>query len=317
MKKTIIKSILATALLASASASFAADKVTVLLDWFVNPDHAALIVAKQKGFFDKHDLDVEFIEPADPSMPPKLLAAGQGDLAVDYQPQLQMAVAEGLPIKRIGTLISTPLNTLTVLESSGISEIAQLKGKTIGYSVSGFEQSLLGAMLRSAGLTTDDVKWVNVNFSLAPSLIAGQVDAVFGGYRNFELNTLDLEGHPGLAFYPEEHGVPSYDELVLVANANNVNDERFERFLTAVEEATVYTLNHPDESWDAFQAYKPDDLDNELNRRAWGDTLPRLALRPRALDNNSYIRMAEFLKENGMIDKVQPLADYAVQLPQE
>lgn len=317
MKKTIIKSILAAALLASAFASFAADKVTVLLDWFVNPDHAALIVAKQKGFFDKHDLDVEFIEPADPSMPPKLLAAGQGDLAVDYQPQLQMAVAEGLPIKRIGTLISTPLNTLTVLKSSGIHDIADLKGKTVGYSVSGFEQSILGAMLRSAGLTTDDVKWVNVNFSLAPSLIAGQVDAVFGGYRNFELNTLDLEGHPGLAFYPEEHGVPSYDELVLVANANNVSDERFERFLTAVEEATVYTLNHPDESWEAFQAYKPDDLDNELNRRAWSDTLPRLALRPRALDENSYIRMAEFLKENGIIDKVQPLSDYAVQLPQE
>ena len=317
MKNTIIKSILAAALLASASASFAADKVTVLLDWFVNPDHAALIVAKQKGFFDKHDLDVEFIEPADPSMPPKLLAAGQGDLAVDYQPQLQMAVAEGLPIKRIGTLISTPLNTLSVLKSSGIKDIADLKGKTVGYSVSGFEQSILGAMLANAGLTNDDVKWVNVNFSLAPSLIAGQVDAVFGGYRNFELNTLELEGHPGLAFYPEEHGVPSYDELVLVANANNVNDERFERFLTAVEEATVYTLNHPDESWDAFQAYKPDDLDNELNRRAWGDTLPRLALRPRALDNNSYIRMAEFLHEHGIIDKVQPLSDYAVQLPQE
>lgn len=317
MPRVIKSSILAAALCAASALASAAEKVTVLLDWFVNPDHAALIVAKQKGFFAKHDLDVTFIEPADPSMPPKLLAAGQGDLAVDYQPQLQMAVAEGLPIKRIGTLISTPLNTLMVLKDSGINDIAALKGKTIGYSVSGFEQSILGAMLATAGLSKEDVTWVNVNFSLAPSLLAGQVDAVFGGYRNFELNTLDLEGRPGLAFYPEEHGVPSYDELVLIANAERVDDPRFDRFLTALEEATVYTLNHPDEAWTAFQAYKPNDLDNELNRRAWRDTLPRLALRPRALDNHSYTRMAEFLHKNGMIDAVQPLADYAVQLPRE
>lgn len=315
MKKCFVTAALASALLTSSA--FAADKVTVLLDWFVNPDHAALIIAEQNGFFDRHGLDVEFIEPADPSMPPKLLAAGQADLAVDYQPQLQMAVGEGLPIKRIATLVSTPLNTLTVLKSSGITDIAGLKGKTVGYSVSGFEQSILGAMLANAGLSGDDVKWVNVNFSLAPSLIAGQVDAVFGGYRNFELNTLELEGHPGLAFYPEEHGVPSYDELVLVAHADKVNDERFVRFLTALEEATVYTLNHPDDAWQAFQAYKPNDLDNALNRLAWRDTLPRLALRPRALDNRRYTLMAEFLHEHGIIDEVKPLSDYAVQLPQD
>ena len=59
---------------------------------------------------------------------------------------------------------------------------------------------------------------VNVNWSLSPSLLSGQVDAVIGAFRNFELNQMDLAGHPGRAFYVEEEGVPPYDELILVAN---------------------------------------------------------------------------------------------------
>ena len=72
------------------SVASAKEKITVLLDWFINPDHAPLIIAKERGFFDKAGLDVELIAPSDPSMPPKLVAAGKADLAVSYQPQLHI-----------------------------------------------------------------------------------------------------------------------------------------------------------------------------------------------------------------------------------
>lgn len=309
------KLLLAAALCAATQSAIAAEKISLMLDWFINPDHAALVVAKQKGFFKKHGVDVEFIEPADPSMPPKLVAAGKVDMAVDYQPQLHMQISEGLPLVRIGTLISTPLNSLIVLKKSGINSIADLKGKTIGYSVSGFEQNLLTAMLATANLKPGDVKWINVNWSLSPSLMSGKVDAVFGAYRNFELNQLMIEKHPGKAFYPEEHGVPTYDELVLVINKKNVSHKKYHAFLSALEEATVYTLNHPQKAWQLFKSYKPKELDNTLNRLAWKDTLPRLALSPRALDNYRYKRMAEFLKKFGMVKKTPPVSSYAVQLP--
>ncbi len=61
--------------------------VTVLLDWFVNPDHVPLYVALEKGFFKKRGLDVTFIAPSNPNDPPKLVAAGKADLAVSYQHQ--------------------------------------------------------------------------------------------------------------------------------------------------------------------------------------------------------------------------------------
>ncbi|MFZ7236136.1 ABC transporter substrate-binding protein [Avibacterium gallinarum] len=292
----------------------AKEKLTLLLDWFVNPDHAAIIVAQQKGFFAENGLQVEIIEPADPSMPPKLVAAGQADLAVDYQPQLQMQVAEGLPLVRVGTLISTPLNSLVVLKDSDIEQIADLKGKKIGYSVSGFEDALLGAMLKSAHLSLNDVELVNVNWSLSPALFSGQVDAVIGAFRNFELNQMAIEKKPGKAFYPEEQGVPMYDELIVVANKNQLPAKKIRAFLTALEQASVYILNHPQQSWQAFVSYKPQDLDNELNRLAWRDTLPRLSLRPSALDNARYEKMAQFMQQQGLIKQVPKLSDYAIQV---
>lgn len=310
MKRTIFA---ATLILLSVQGAAAAEKLTVLLDWFVNPDHAALIIALEKGFFEKAGLEVELIAPADPSAPPRLVASGQGDIAISYQPQLHVQVGEGLPLVRIGTLAETPLNALVALEEGPVDAIADLKGKTVGFSVGGFEDAVLAAMLKTASLTLDDVKLVNINFSLSPSLITGKVDAVIGAFRNFELNQLDIEGKPGIAFYPEENGVPVYDELILVAKNDRLDDPRLGAFLDAVEEATLWLTNHPQEAWKLFAASK-DDLDNELNERAWRDTLPRLAKRPGALDARRYERFARFMKEAGLIEEIPPLENYAVEL---
>jgi putative hydroxymethylpyrimidine transport system substrate-binding protein len=291
-----------------------AEKLTVVLDWFINPDHGPLVVALEKGFFAEAGLEVELIEPADPNDPPKLVAAGKAPLAVSYQPQLHMQAAAGLPLARIGTLVATPLNTLLVLDSSPVKEIADLKGRKVGFSVGGFEDAVLKAMLAPAGLKLDDVTLINVNFSLSPSLLSGQVDAVIGAYRNFELNQLAIEGHKGRAFYVEEHGVPPYDELILIANSQRLDDPRLKPFLKALERGVQFLINHPEEAWRLFAGHKKG-LDDELNRRAWRDTLPRFALRPAALDRGRYEAFAGFLIKQGVIDKTPPVESYAVELP--
>lgn len=312
LKSLLASVLLSTSILVSTNI-LAAEPVTVLLDWFINPDHAQLIVARDMGYFDEEGLSVELIEPADPSLPPKMVAAGKADIAVSYQPQLHVQAAEGLPLSRFGTLISTPLNSLVVLADGPIASLADLKGRKVGFSVGGFEDALLKAMLGEVSLTLDDVELVNVNFSLSPALITGQVDAVIGAYRNFELNQLDIEGHPGRAFYPEEHGVPAYDELILVANNDSLDSEWMLPFLRAIERATIYLINHPDDAWTLFRDSNPDTLDNELNRRAWRDTLPRFALRPAALDSRRYDDFARFMQSQGLIDAVPELGSYAIE----
>ncbi|MBT7977433.1 MAG: ABC transporter substrate-binding protein, partial [Rhodospirillaceae bacterium] len=279
----------------------------------VNPDHATLMIAQEKGFFAQAGLEVEMIAPADPNDPPKMVAAGKADLAISYQPQLHVQVDQGLPLRRIATLVSTPLNSLVVLAKGPIKSIADLKGKKIGFSVGGFEDALLSAMLGRVGLTLKDVTLINVNFSLSPALISGQVDAVIGAFRNFELNQMDIVKHPGRAFYVEEEGVPAYDELIVVANAKKLDDPRLRRFVNALENAAQFLVNHPKEGWAMFIKGRKN-LNDELKKRAFRDTLPRFALRPAALDHGRYRRMAQFLKDQGLIKTVRPVQDYAVEL---
>ena len=315
MKKIILITLLLWAVLTAGATSSAAAsyELNVMLDWFVNPDHAPLFVALEKGFFSERGLKVKFITPSNPNDTAKLVAAGKIDLAVSYQHQHHLQVDKGLPLVRVATLIATPLNALVVLADGPIRSPADLKGKTIGYSIGGFETVLLKVMLGRQGLSLKDVKLVNINFSLSSSLFTGQTQAVIGAFRNFELNQMEIAGKPGRAFFVEEHGIPPYDELIMVAHRNRVQDEALKLFVEGIEAGVQFLVNHPEESWQLFIRGR-DSLDDELNRRAWIDTLPRFALRPGALDHNRYMRFARFLKNQGMIGRIPKLESWAVEL---
>ncbi len=298
---------------ATAGAAHAADKLTVMLEWFVNPDHAPLVVAKELGLFGEAGLEVELVPPADPSIVPRAVASGKAEIGIHYQPNLYLDHDAGVSLVRFGTLVETPLNTLTVLADGPIKELKDLEGKKIGFSVSGFEDAIISRMLVSAGVDKDKIELVNVNFALSPSLISGQVDATIGGYRNFELTQMKLEGHEGRAFFPEEHGIPVYDELVFVTRPELAGDDRLRRFLAAVEKGAIHLTNHPEDGWKLFIKAHPD-LDDELNRQAWIDTLPRFAKRPSALDRARYARFGAFLEESGLIGKAPAVEEIAVEL---
>ena len=311
MKKNFILTALT---LAASLFSFTAQaedkKVTLMLDWFVNPNHGPIIVAQQRGYFKKQGLNVVIQEPADPSMPPKLVAAGNIDLAITYQPNLIIDVAEGLPLVRSATLIATPLNTLMVLDNGKINSLSDLKGKKVGIAISGSEEATIGKMLETVQLNYKDVEIINVGWALSASLASGKVDAIWGGLRNFETNQLELEGFKAKAYFPEEHGVPTYDELVFVANAKKYDAAMISAFNKALEQATTYIVNHPQAAWNEFVSYAPDTLNNELNKRAWRDTLTRFALRPAAIDLKRYDDYAQFMFDNKLINSLPKAKDY-------
>ena len=169
-RRQFISTSTATLAMPAIARAAAATRFTVILDWFINPDHAPLFAAKYSGAFARAGLDVNLIAPTDPDLPPRLLAAGKADACLSYQPQLYLLVDQGLPVRRTGTLIGKPLNTLTALGASGIKTLADLKGRKIGYSVAGMETVQIATMLKSAGLTLSDVTMVNVNFNLVTSL---------------------------------------------------------------------------------------------------------------------------------------------------
>ena len=307
----LFRSACTAALILAAGPALAADKMVLMLDWFVNPDHAPIILAQDKGFFTDAGLEVEIIAPADPADPPKMVAAGRADLAVSYQPQLHLQVHEGLPLVRVGTLVGTPLNCLMVRADGPVQTVADLKGRKVGFSVAGVEQAVVTALLHHAGLADTDVEMVNVNWSLTPALLSGQVDATIGGFRNFELTQMKLAGGEGRCLFVEEEGMPAYDELIFVAHRDHLDRDRVNRFLGAVERGVQYMLNRPEEAQQIFAAHAPD-LSDELNTAAWGDTYGRFATSPAALDHGRYARFEAFMHEAGLIPDILPISELAV-----
>lgn len=310
MKKQFCALLLAAVVSGHAAAE---DDVTLMLDWYVNPDHAPIIVAEQIGAFKDAGLNVKIVPPSDPSLPPRLVAAKKADLAITYQPQLHFFADQGLPLVRVGTLINTPLNTVMTLDKS-VTSPAGLKGKKVGFSVTGIEQATLDTMLKHEGVNAGDIKPVNVNFQLTSALLAGQVDAVIGGYRNIEALELQLQGKDPVVFNVEDYGVPAYDELIIVANSDAVNQPKIAKFLAALKKGNAYLQAHPQETWKKFASDHPE-LNTELNRLAWQKSLPLFATDPATLDKARYQNYEQFLFDNKLIKKITPVERYAVELP--
>ncbi|MGI9279060.1 MAG: ABC transporter substrate-binding protein [Endozoicomonas sp.] len=316
MKKSFRKVFVLLSLLLATSLSYAkSDKdLNLMLEWFVNPDHGPIVIAQENGYFKDQGLKVNIQEPADPNLPPKLVAAGDVDLAVYYQPSLIHGVVNGLSLAWAGTLVATPLDGLIVLKDGPIKSLKDMKGKTIGLNMGGNENAILDTLFKPYGFSSKDIKMVNVGWNMSSSLLSGRVDAIMGAYRNFELNQLAIEGHQGKMFYFEENGIPPYDELIFIANSKKSDKEAIRRFLRAIELGTQFIVNNPEESWKIFRDYSPKKLDNELNKRAWFDTVSRFALRPAAKDTGRYNRFAKFLEDHGDLKNIPPAKEYMLDL---
>lgn len=289
-------------------------KLTIILDWFPNPDHAPLIVAQEKGFFKEQGIQVELIGPADPNDPPKLVAAGKADIGITYEPQFMQQVDQGLPLIAIGTLIDKPLNCLVTLKESGINSLSKLKNKRIGSSIGGLTGIMLTKMLTEKGLSQKDIELINVRYNLTQALLSRRVDAVTGMNRNFEVPQLELTDHQVNVFFPEEHGIPNYSELIFIIHQAHVRDPRIPRFLAALKKAVAYLDTHQQPSWQAFIKKYPE-ANNAVNKEAWLQTIPYFAEDPARIRHKEWETFSKFMAENKMIKKTQPLSRYVLELP--
>jgi putative hydroxymethylpyrimidine transport system substrate-binding protein len=272
----------------------AAKPLTLILDWLVNPDHAALFVAEEQGFFAREGVEVNIVAPSNPDDGPKLVAAGHADLAVSYQPQLMVQAAQGLPLVRIAALIDQPLNCLIVKKNGPIHQLADLKGKHIAYTSQAEGTLMLSALLEKAHLRMNDVQTINVQYNLTQALLSNRVDAVINVMRNVEPLQMQFAGQPVKIFPVEIASVPSYDELIIVANKSKLSDPRLAKFLTALQKATHYLLDYPEVSWKLFAQNNPA-LNNALNHQIWQATLPYIAHHPAQFDKQRYQKFARFL----------------------
>lgn len=290
-----------------------AKPLILILDWLVNPDHAAIFVAEEQGFFAREGVEVTVITPSNPDDGPKLVAAGHADLAVTYQPQLVVQAAEGLPLIRIASLISQPLNCLVVKKNGAIQQLADLKGKRIAYTSHVEGTLMLNDLLKKANLTIQDVQIINVQYNLTQALLSNRVDAIINVMRNVEPLQMQF-AHQTVKIFPVElAGIPTYDELIIITNKNKLTDPRLSKFLVALNKASHYLLNNPEKSWRVFARNHPA-LNNELNHQIWQATLPYIARQPLNFDKKAYTKFMFFLYQKHIISQSVMTDKYAIEL---
>jgi putative hydroxymethylpyrimidine transport system substrate-binding protein len=223
---------------------------SLMLDWYPNADHVGVYAGIDKGFFARAGLAVTARAPSDASDPIRLVAAGTTDLGIDYEPELFLAQQEHIPVVAVASIAPEALASIIASGSSGIHTPADLRGKTIGVDGTQSTTAFVETVLRHAGVDPSQVTLRNINFNQVPALLQHQVDAVAGVFQNIEGIQFAQRGLHPVVFPYDRYGVPSYDELVLVANANRLHSDaayrrQVARFVTALAAATRWAQAHP------------------------------------------------------------------------
>lgn len=255
------------------------DKLTLLLDWFPNPNHVVLFQALDKGLFEKEGLNVELLQIHNPSDAIPMLSTGKVDLAVSYPSTLLSARNRGASLMVAGTLIKEPLNCFLYLEGESIQSPSDLQGKVIGYSSNGFGSPVLDYIFNLHNIKPASTH--NVNFDIISTLGNRQVDVTIGGYFNIETEQLAHLGVKVDYTKMTDFGVPTYPALIVISDKNNLKFQKEEaiKFKKVLSEAAALCKAAPSQAFEAYKRQNTGKTEENLawEKRAWEKTYPLLA----------------------------------------
>jgi putative hydroxymethylpyrimidine transport system substrate-binding protein len=250
-------------------------KFNIILDYFPNADHAGIYAAQAAGYYDRAGLDVDIKPPPDPSAPLKLLRTGQADVVISYEPELLLARDKGSDLVSVAALVQKPLTTLMTLDGS-INSPADLAGKRVGTAGIPYQTAYLQTILRNAGVDPATVDETHVGFNLVPAMLSRKVDATLGAFWNYEGTDLRRRGRKPKILRMEKLGVPTYNELIIVARRKDLDENfssKLRRFLRATAEGHKLLRSHPQIGVDALLKVDPG-LERGLQTDVVSETLP-------------------------------------------
>ena len=250
-------------------------QLTLMLDYLPNPDHVGLYQSLADGSFADANLDVEVQVPSDPAAPLKLLQARKVDLAISYEPELLIARDKGAPLVSVAAIAQVPLTSLITLDGRRIRGPADLRGGRVGTAGIPYQTEYLTTILREAGVPRDSVEEINVGFNLTPAMLSRRVDATLGAFWNVEGVQLRREGRRPTIWRMEELGVPTYDELILVAHKDTLAErgDEVRAFVQALGRGYEAARADPETANDALVRAEPD-LDRAFSLASVKASLP-------------------------------------------
>ena len=259
-----------------------AEEISLRLPWILNVQAAGYVMALEKGFYEEEGLTVE-IMPGGPNLnSTALVASGANTFGTNDTNGIILGANQGMDLVMVGACFQRHPAGVIALESSGITEPADLIGKTLAYTEGG-PWTLTQAMLNAAGVDVDDIELV-----VSPStelLINGDVDAKTGFTVN-EPIAVNLAGQPTSIILPSDFGVESNAEVIFTTrDFLEENPETVRKFLAATVRGYEYAYANQDETVATVTA-----LNNQLDPAQQTEQLRR---------QEAYI-FTDFAQENGV-----------------
>lgn len=218
-------------------------------------------VAQEKGFFEKHGLEVEIVDTvAGGATAVQMVSSGDVQGGLLSTMALINARNTGLPVVGVTDIQSafeeSPLEEFYVRKDSGINGVEDLKGKKIAINLvkSSFHYTWLMA-LEQAGMNEKDVTFVNLSFDQQQgALERGDVDAI--GLMQPYTKSARESGELKLLFDAVDvFGERQFCEIFLNSVWAENNKEKAEKFVSGIVDAMKWIENNQDEAKNIISKY--------------------------------------------------------------
>ncbi|WDP90441.1 MAG: ABC transporter substrate-binding protein [Desulfobacter sp.] len=286
MRKILIATAGITLCLAlSISPAFARDTVNYRLKWLFNTSVAGDIMADAGGFFKAAGLDVKVKEGGPEKNAIKELELGYADFGVASADQVIRALDKGADVVVLAQLFQiNPMQWIYRSELPEIKRLVDLKGRNIGVTFGGNDETIMNTLLAKAGLTYNDVSISSVRFDFTPFL-KKKVE-IWPVYRNSQgvilEDKLAKEGESVRFFNPADYGVSFVaNSVVTSGEVIKKNPERVKAFMTALMAAWEFSMDPANRDEVLAEIKKRDkNTADHIRERQLGVT--RLLIKPNA-----------------------------------
>ncbi len=236
-------------------------KVTFMLDWLPNTNHTGIYVAKEMGFYEKYNIDIQILNPSEQSTI-ALVAAGKADLAISFQDSLAMALdnSPDMPITAVAAVIQHNTAGLMSLKQNNITSFKDLENKTYATSGEEVELAILKQVMENENADFEKVNLYYSTVTDAISALQTNVDAVyvFEGWDAMKAKVANIE-YNFLKIADYETALDFYTPIIIANNDFLAENESLVKdFLKATKEGYEYAIENPEEAAEILYKYAPE-----------------------------------------------------------
>ena len=227
--------------------TFAGETLNYRLKWLFNTSVAGDIIADTGGFFKKAGLDVSVNEGGAGKNAIKELELGYADFGVASADQVIRALEKGADVVVLAQLFQVnPMQWIYRSDQPEIKGLSDLKGRHIGVTFGGNDETIMNTLLAKAELTSKDVRISSVRFNFTPFL-KKEVD-VWPIYRNSQgvilEERLSAENEQVKFFNPADYGVSFVANSVVTSGSMiKKHPETVKAFMTALLSAWEFAMD--------------------------------------------------------------------------